>query len=140
TDKETIFREADIITLHVPLTRLTRHLISSTELEMMKPNAVLINTSRGGIVDETALAAMLGANREFSAAIDVFEDEPYSGELATLENCLLSCHMGSCTVDCRLQMEVEAVKEVIRYYQGQPFANPVPEAEYVMQNEQRSGT
>jgi D-3-phosphoglycerate dehydrogenase len=138
TDKETIFREADIITLHVPLTRLTRHLVGPHELAMMKINAILINTSRGGIVDEAALAAALRAGSDFSAAIDVFEEEPYSGELNTLENCLLSCHMGSCSVDCRLQMEVEAASEVVRYFQGQPFANPVPEAEYLMQSDQQS--
>ena len=135
TDKETIFREADILTLHVPLTRQTRGMIGKRELEIMKPEAILINTSRGGIVDEAALAAALRARPNFSAAIDVFEEEPYSGELVTLENCLLSCHMASCTQDCRLQMEVEAAMEVVRYFKGEPFANPVPEAEYLIQAE-----
>ncbi|HLH32091.1 MAG TPA: phosphoglycerate dehydrogenase [Terriglobia bacterium] len=130
TDKETIFREADIITLHIPLTAQTRGLVSSRELQMMKPDAILINTSRGPIVDEHDLAAALRARPAFSAAIDVFKNEPYSGELATLDNCLLSCHMGSCTDDCRLQMEVEAAMEVVRYFRGEPFATPVPESEY----------
>jgi D-3-phosphoglycerate dehydrogenase len=135
TDKETIFREAHIISLHVPLTRQTRHMIQQRELEIMKPDAILINTSRGGIIDEAALAATLRASPDFSAAIDVFEDEPYSGELSSLDNCLLSCHMGSCTNDCRRQMEIEAAREVIRYYRGEPFATPVPEAEYVLQKD-----
>jgi len=135
TDKETIFQEADIITLHIPLTRQTRSLISRRELEIMKPDAILINTSRGGIVDEAALAAALRARPAFSAAIDVFEEEPYSGELAGLENCLLSCHMGSCTHDCRLQMEMGAAQEVVRYFKGEPFACPVPEEEYAVQSE-----
>ena len=130
SDKETIFREADIITLHVPLTAETRHMIGARELEVMKPDAVLINTSRGEIVDEAALAATLRARPGFSAAVDVFEEEPYSGELSKLENCLLSCHMGSCTRDCRLQMELEAAREVIRYFRGEPFAAPVPDSEY----------
>ena len=134
-DKETIFVEADIISLHVPLTRQTRHLVGAPELDVMKPDAILINTSRGGIVDEAALAKTLQRRPNFSAAIDVFEEEPYSGELATLENCLLSCHMGSCTRDCRLQMELEAAREVIRYFQGKAPLNPVPEAEYLMQND-----
>jgi D-3-phosphoglycerate dehydrogenase / 2-oxoglutarate reductase len=56
--------------------------------------------------------------------------------LATLENCLLSCHMASCTRDCRLQMEIEAVQEVVRYFRGEPFAIPVPEAEYLIQAEE----
>jgi len=135
TDKETIFREADIVTLHVPLTRQTRRLIGRRELEMMKPDGVLINTARGGVVDEAALATVLRARPDFSAAVDVFEEEPYSGELTALENCLLSCHMGSCTHDCRLQMELEAATEVVRYFKGQPFGNPVPEAEYLSQRE-----
>src|SRR5262245_51895697 len=133
TDKETIFREADIITLHVPLTRQTRNMIGASELHIMKPDAILINTSRGGIVNEAALADALRRKPEFSAALDVFEQEPYNGELTGLENCLLSCHMGSCTQDCRLQMEIEAVREVIRYFRGEPFATPVPEAEYVLE-------
>jgi D-3-phosphoglycerate dehydrogenase len=135
TDKETILREADILTLHVPLTRQTRRLIGPRELEIMKPDAILINTSRGEIVDEHALATALRTRPAFSAAIDVFEQEPYRGELSSLENCLLSSHMGSCTQDCRLQMELEAVKEVIRYFRGEPFAMPVPEGEYLIQIE-----
>jgi D-3-phosphoglycerate dehydrogenase / 2-oxoglutarate reductase len=135
TDKETILKESDIVTLHVPLTRQTRGLAGRRELEIMKPDAILINTARGGIVDEEALAEVLRARPNFSAAIDVFEEEPYSGALAALDNCLLTCHMGSCTVDCRLQMEMEAVAEVVRYFKGQPFATPVPEVEYVVQNE-----
>jgi D-3-phosphoglycerate dehydrogenase len=135
TDKETIFREADIITLHVPLTRQTRGLIGSTELKAMKRDAILINTARGEIVDESALAAALRSRPEFSAAIDVFHEEPYKGELADLENCLLSCHMGSCTEDCRLQMEMEAAAEVVRYVRGEAFLTPVPESEYLIQAE-----
>jgi D-3-phosphoglycerate dehydrogenase len=135
TDKETIFLEADIVTLHVPLTRHTRGLVGRLELETMKADSILINTARGGIVEEIALARALRERPGFSAAIDVFEEEPYSGELASLENCLLSCHMASCTRDCRLQMEMEAAQEVVRYFNGQPFANPVPEAEYRIQSE-----
>jgi len=135
TEAETILREADIITLHVPLTRKTRHMIGKRELEIMKPDGILINTARGGIVDEAALAAALRSRPQFSAAVDVFEQEPYSGELNDLPNCLLSCHMASCTHDCRLQMEMEATQEVIRYFRGEPFATPVPEAEYLLQAE-----
>jgi D-3-phosphoglycerate dehydrogenase / 2-oxoglutarate reductase len=135
TDKETIFREADIITLHVPLTRQTRHMIGPHELEIMKQEVILINTARGGIIDETALAAALRNRPSFSVAIDVFEEEPYVGELTKLKNCLLSCHMASCTRDCRLQMELEAAQEVVRYFRREPFVTPVPEAEYLVQGE-----
>ena len=135
TDRETIFREADIITLHAPLTPQTRNMVGEQQLAMMKPDAILINTARGGIVNEAALVAALRARTNFSAAVDVFVEEPYEGELTGLENCLLSCHMGSGTRDCRLRMEIEAAQEVVRYFRGDPFASPVPDAEYLMQVE-----
>jgi len=103
------------------------------ELAMMKPDAILINMARGGIVNESALAVHLRNRPNFSAAVDVFVQEPYGGELAGLENCLLSCHMGSATRDCRLRMETEATQEVIRYFRGEAFSNMVPEAEYAIQ-------
>jgi len=114
----------------VPLTRLTRGLIGMSELSAMKPEAILINTARGEIVDEQALVKVLRERPSFSAAIDVFEEEPYRGELTTLANCVLTSHMGSATRDCRLQMEFEAAAEVVRYFKGEPFACPVPDAEY----------
>jgi GDP-L-fucose synthase len=130
TDKETIYREADVITLHVPLTPATRNLINQDTLKLMRDDAVLINTSRGPVVDEKALAATLRNRPEFTAAIDVFSQEPYKGELAELENCLLSSHMASCSRDARIRMEKEAAEEAVRYFRGEPFANPVPETEY----------
>jgi D-3-phosphoglycerate dehydrogenase / 2-oxoglutarate reductase len=135
TDAETIYRRADIITLHVPLTRRTRGMIGERQLAMMKSDAILINTARGEIVDEGALAAALRANPRFAAAMDVFENEPYQGELTVLENCLLSSHMGSATRDCRLRMELEAAQEVIRYFKHQPFNCVVPESEYMAEGE-----
>lgn len=131
--KETIYSQADVISLHVPLTPLTEGLIGERELAMMKPDACLINTSRGGIVDEAALAAALRAYPDRSAAIDVFEQEPYDGELSELENCLLTSHMGSGSRDCRARMEIEATEEAVRYFRGEPLARPVPEAELSLQ-------
>ena len=107
TDKERVYRDADIITLHLPLTHLTRNLISRREMEMMKRDALLINTSRGGIVNEHDLAEMLAGTRLGGAALDVFEEEPYSGKLAKYEDCLITCHMGSMSQDCRARMELE---------------------------------
>ncbi len=135
TDPETIYRLADIITLHVPLTRRTRGMIGERQLAMMKPDAIFINTARGELVDESALARTLRARPQFSAAIDVFEQEPYHGELTGLENCILSSHMGSGTRDCRLRMELEAAQEVVRCFKGQPFSCPVPESEYEAEGE-----
>jgi D-3-phosphoglycerate dehydrogenase len=133
--KETIYREADIVTLHVPLTARTRGLIGRKELAMMKADSILINTARGEIVDESALADALRTRPGFSAAIDVFAEEPYAGELTSLNNCLLSAHMGSASRDCRLRMELEAAQEVLRYFRGQPPSVPVPEEEFFIQAE-----
>jgi D-3-phosphoglycerate dehydrogenase len=131
-DKTTLYRESDIVTLHVPLTPSTRALVGAAELSLMKPDAFVINTSRGGIVDEGALAAALKAESVGGAAIDVFEDEPYSGELTTLDNCLLTCHMGSMSEDCRARMEYEAAAEAVAFLEGKPPMTPVPESEYAV--------
>jgi D-3-phosphoglycerate dehydrogenase len=138
TDVDTIYRDADIISLHVPLTARTRRMIGKRELDMMKPDAILINTARGELVDEAALADTLRSRPAFSAALDVFEEEPYTGELATLDNCILSAHMGSATRDCRLRMELEAAQEVVRYFRNEPFAIPVPEEEYLNESAENS--
>src|ERR1019366_2463434 len=84
-DPPTIYAEADIVTVHVPLTAQTRNLIAARELSQMKRNALLINTARGEIVNEADLAKALGEGQLQGAAIDVFENEPYAGELAGLE-------------------------------------------------------
>ena len=131
TNKDSIYAHADIITVHVPLTGLTWNLISKQEIDLMKPTALLINTSRGGVVNEEDLASALESKRISGAALDVFEEEPYSGRLAALENCVLTCHMGSMTLDCRARMELEAAEEAIRYLTGQPMMRCVPEEEFV---------
>lgn len=129
-DKETLYRDADIVTVHLPLTDKTRRMIGSKELASMKPDAVVINTSRGGIVDEEALFEALRGGRLRAAALDVFEKEPYSGPLTKLDNVILTQHMGSCTVDCRLRMEREAIEEAIRFLRGEPLQSPVPQELY----------
>ena len=120
-EKETIYREADIITLHLPLTKETKNLIGEKELAMMKPNAILINTSRGSIIEEHALDEALVYRPQMAAGLDVFTYEPYAGWLATRPNCLLTCHMGSMTYDCRARMEREAVEDVLRFLRGVPL-------------------
>lgn len=129
-EKETIYKEADVITLHLPLTPATRNLIGRRELDLMKSDAVLINTSRGGMVNEHDLAQALKQGRLAGAALDVFAQEPYAGELVAVENCVLTCHMGSMTRDCRAQMELEATEEAIRFFKQQPLRHLVPEEEY----------
>ena len=72
------------------------------------------------------LSLLCVKNSSVGAALDVFEHEPYSGELTTLDNCLLTCHMGSMSRDCRVQMETESVEEVLRYARGESPNQPVP--------------
>jgi D-3-phosphoglycerate dehydrogenase len=131
-DKETIYRQADIVTVHLPLTAETAELIAGRQLAMMKPTAILVNTARGGIVNEMDLGHALGVGTIRAAAIDVFCDEPYRGPLAELPNALLTCHMGSMTTDCRARMEIEATQEAIRFLQGEKLLSPVPDEEYVI--------
>lgn len=132
-DKESIYREADLISLHVPLNHQTRNLITKKVMSQMRPDSIIINTARGGIVNEKDLFDTLQSGKLAGAAIDVFEDEPYYGNLASLDQCLLTAHMGSMSVDCRTCMEREAVEEVVRFICGQPRQLLVPEEEYTNQ-------
>lgn len=130
--KDEIYEQADVITLHIPLTRETRGLIGENELRTMKPDALLINTARGGIVDENALYRALSDGHLGGAAVDVFSEEPYAGPLTEIDRCLLSCHMGSMSVDCRARMEIEAAEEAARLATGGPLKRVVPESEYAL--------
>jgi (S)-sulfolactate dehydrogenase len=96
---DVVLRNADVVTLHVPSTPATRHLIDSSRLAAMKPDAVLINTSRGGVVDEAALASALRAGKLGGAALDVFEREPLpsGSELANCPNLVLTPHVAGVT-------------------------------------------
>ncbi len=133
-DKETIFREADVISLHVPLTRATADLVGERELSLMKTDAFLINAARGGVVNEQALFDALKANQIGGAAMDVFEQEPYEGPLSTLSNCILTAHMGSMSTDCRVKMEIDATEDAVRFMRGLPPLRPVPEYEFELRN------
>ena len=133
--KERLYHEADLISLHVPLTAQTKNMIRYNELKKMKPDAIIINTSRGGIINENDLANVLREGHLSGAAIDVFEVEPYNGELCQIERCLLTSHMGSMSVDCRTRMEIEATEEVIRFLSGKALQGLVPSEEYDVQRE-----
>lgn len=134
--KEQIYKEADIISLHIPLTRLTRNLIRREELLSMKPDALIINTARGGIINEEDLYQVMREGHLGGAAIDVFEREPYSGKLAEIERCLLTAHMGSMSEDCRARMEIEATEEAVRFLTGHPLEGEVPQTEYEIQGQE----
>jgi len=133
--KEKIYQEADIISLHLPLTAKTKNMIGREQLLMMKSDASIINTSRGGIINEKDLFDVMKEGHLSGAAIDVFDNEPYSGELVGIENCVLTAHMGSMSIDCRTRMEIESTEEAVRFLLGKPLKSEVPEAEYAVQRE-----
>ena len=112
--------EADFVSVHTPLTDETRHLINAERLSVMKPSAVLVNTSRGPVVDEAALAAALGAKTIFAAGLDVYEDEPrIHPDLLDLDNAFLLPHWGSTTDEDRAWMTQIAVDNVIAALRGE---------------------
>ena len=131
--KEKIYQEADVISLHLPLTPLTRNMICSEQLLKMKKDSFIINTSRGGIINEDDLYRVMMDGHLGGAAIDVFENEPYQGKLVEIDRCLLTAHMGSMSIDCRSQMEIEATEEAIRFLAGKTLQSEVPQAEYEVQ-------
>lgn len=117
---------SDIVTLHCPLTPETRHLIDQAALARMKRSAYLINTSRGPVVDEAALAWALKERMISGAALDVYENEPdVHPDLLTLENVVLTPHLGSATTDTRTAMADLAARNVVAVLSGQPAITPV---------------
>jgi glyoxylate reductase len=121
-----LLASADIVSLHVPLTPATRRLIGERELGLMKPGACLVNTARGPVVDEAALARALREGRLAGAALDVFEKEPSVPQaLIDLENVVLVPHLGSATVETRTAMADLAAKNVVAVLTGQPPLTPV---------------
>lgn len=119
---EELFRTSDIISCHFPLTADTRHLVNGERLAMMKPTAVLINTSRGPVVDETALFEALRQKRIAGAGLDVFEKEPVDpgNPLLKLENVVLSPHSAGTTWDTWFRRADFAYKNMKRVWDGQP--------------------
>jgi glyoxylate reductase len=121
-----LLERADFVTLHVPLTPDTRHLIDARALGRMKPDAVLVNTSRGGLVDSAALVNALREGRLFAAGLDVYEDEPMvPPELTALENVVLLPHIGSATTEARNGMARLVAENVIAVLDGGPPLTPV---------------
>jgi glyoxylate reductase len=125
-DLDALLKESDFISIHTPLTKDTRHLIGERELHLMKPTAVLINTSRGPVVDEKALVSALKQKRISAAGLDVFEKEPkLTPGLTKLDNAVLLPHIGSATNDTRGQMAVLAAKNAIVMLKGKRPPNIV---------------
>jgi lactate dehydrogenase-like 2-hydroxyacid dehydrogenase len=119
-DKETLLKTADFISVHVPLLPTTRHLISTNEFKLMKPTAILINTSRGPVVDEKALVQALQTKEIWGAGLDVFESEPaVEPGLLECENAVLLPHVASATIDTRTNMGLIAVRNILAAMQGE---------------------
>lgn len=115
---EDLLQHADIVTLHLPYSAEVHHLLDRRRLAHMKPGAFLVNTSRGGIIDEAALYDVLSEGRLAGAYIDTFETEPYSGPLTRLPHVLLTPHIGSYAKESRIRMEIEAVENLLAVLKG----------------------
>jgi glyoxylate reductase len=121
-----VLAESDILTIHVPLTSATRHLIGAQELAQMRPSAILINTARGPIVDESALVAALRNGAIAGAGLDVFEHEPHvHPELSAFPQVVLLPHLGSATMDARVEMGMMCVNNIEAVLSGRPAPNRV---------------
>jgi len=121
-----LLASSDVISLHVPLTPETRHLIDRKALARMKRTAYLVNTSRGPVVDEEALAWALREALIAGAALDVFEREPVvHPDLLELESLVLAPHLGSATTETRTAMADLAVSNVLAVLAGQPPVTPI---------------
>ncbi|MBC7328194.1 D-glycerate dehydrogenase [bacterium] len=124
-----LLREADIVTIHTPLTEETYHMIGEKELSLMKPTAILVNTARGAVVDQKALYKALKEKRIFGAGLDVYEKEPIDKDdpLIELDNVVLLPHIGSASVETRTRMAIMAAENLIAGLRGeipQNLVNP----------------
>jgi lactate dehydrogenase-like 2-hydroxyacid dehydrogenase len=118
--------QADFVTLHVPLLPATTHLMNADRLAKMKKTAYLINTSRGPVVDESALADALKANTIAGAALDVYEHEPQlTPGLADLQNTVLTPHTASATIEAREAMAMKAAENIVAVLSGQAAKDKV---------------
>ncbi|MGC9779094.1 MAG: D-glycerate dehydrogenase [Candidatus Heimdallarchaeota archaeon] len=123
---EKLLKESDYISIHVPLTDKTKHLIGEKELLMMKPSTYLINTSRGAVIDEQALVRVLKDKHIAGAALDVYEHEPaLAPGLAELDNIIITAHIGSATIETRTKMGMIAVENLLAGLAGKVPPNCV---------------
>jgi lactate dehydrogenase-like 2-hydroxyacid dehydrogenase len=125
-DLHAALARADFVSLHVPLTPDTHHLIGEPELAAMKPDAILVNTSRGPVIDEAALVKALRSHEIGAAALDVYEHEPgLAPGLRELENVVLEPHTASATREARTAMSRLAAENVIAALEGRPLPSEV---------------
>lgn len=128
--RESFFRESDIVSLHLPLTKETRGIVTRKDLDLMKPTALIVNTSRAGLIAEGALADALKAGRPGFAAVDVFEDEPVVGAahpLLKMDNAICTPHLGYVERDSYESYYGDAVEQIVAYAEGKPINVVNPE-------------
>lgn len=127
TDLNTLLRESDFVSLHVPLTPETRHMVDADFLAKMKPNAVLVNTARGGVLDQAALYETLKERRIFAAALDVTDPEPLplDSPLLELDNCIIVPHIASASVHSRDMMAFLSAQNLIAGLNGEKLPHCV---------------
>ena len=119
---DTLFRQSDVVSLHCPLTNQTRHMVNAERLTLMKPTAFLINTGRGDLVDESALAAALNEGRLAGAGVDVLSTEPNASgnPLVGARNCFITPHIAWATRESRRRLMDTCVKNVQSFLEGEP--------------------
>ena len=122
-NEETCFREADMVSLHCPLNEQNKHFVNQQLLGIMKPSAFLINTSRGGLINEQDLASALNASRIAGAGLDVLSSEPPSenNPLLHAKNCLITPHIGWSTYEARHRLMLDVVKNLVAFQNGNPI-------------------
>jgi len=126
-DLDTLLRESDFVSINVPLNAATKHLVNADFLAKMRSNAILVNTARGGVLDQTALYNALKSNRIFAAALDVTDPEPLpmDSPLLELENCIIVPHLGSASKRTRDMMSLLAAENLVAGLKGERLPNCV---------------
>ncbi len=120
---EPLLASSDFVSIHCPLTPETRHLINAARLRLMKPTAMIVNTARGGIIDEEALAEALQEGRIAGAGLDVLETEPIRPDhpLLQIDRCLITPHCGFHSEEATIELQVKAVHQVVKALTGEPL-------------------
>jgi D-3-phosphoglycerate dehydrogenase / 2-oxoglutarate reductase len=126
TSLEEIYRKADFITMHTPITKATRHMISVDELAIMKDGVRIINCARGGLIDEAALVDAIQSGKVAGAALDVFEEEPVvCNPLCGLPNVIVTPHLGASTEEAQVNVAVQVAEQVANALMGEPLVSAV---------------
>ncbi len=123
-DADALFQRSDLVTVHIPLTEANRQFVNRRRLALMKTGAMLVNTSRGPILDEEALTDAVRQGHLGGAALDVFEEEPYTGPLTRCENVVLTAHIAASARMSRIRMEMGAAEDCVRVLSGEAPVNP----------------